>query len=317
MPDIIVSEFMQPSAVDELRRDFDVLYDETLYRRLDELYALGRDARAICIRNETEIRGAFFDAFPNLKAVGRLGVGLDNIDVPACRERGVAVLPATGANEVSVAELAIAGLLMLVRGPAYFATAEVVAGRWPRGTLIGREVSGKTLGIVGFGRIGRLVARRAQGLGMTVTAADPFLPDDHPVWAQTGVTKVPFDRLWEESDAISLHLPFTPDTHAMVNAGVIARFKPGAILVNVARGGVVDEAALAAALRSGHVGGALLDVFATEPLPADNPFHGVPNLILTPHIGATTEEARIRTGHMIADNVRAVLTGRIPETAIV
>ncbi|BAI71130.1 D-3-phosphoglycerate dehydrogenase [Azospirillum sp. B510] len=317
MPDIIISEFMQPSAVDELRRDFDVHYDETLYRRLDELYAMGADARAICIRNETEIRGAFFDAFPNLKAVGRLGVGLDNIDVPACRQRGVAVLPATGANEVSVAELAIAGLMMLVRGTTYFATPDVVAGKWPRGRLIGREVSGRTLGIVGFGRIGRLVARRAQGLDMTVIAADPHVPADDPVWARTGVEKVSFDRLWETADALSLHLPYTPETHDLVNAGVIARLKPGSILVNVARGGIVDEAALAAALKSGHLGGALLDVYATEPLPADNPFHGVPNLILTPHIGATTDEARIRTGHMIADNVRAVLTGSIPDTAII
>lgn len=317
MPDIIISEFMQPSAVEELARDFDVLYDETLYRRLDELYALGKDARAICVRNETEIRGAFFDAFPNLKAVGRLGVGLDNIDVPACRERGVVVLPATGANEVSVAELAIAGLMMLVRGATYFATPQVVAGAWPRGRLIGGEVSGKTLGIVGFGRIGRHVARRAQGLDMKVIAADPYVPDGDPVWKAMGIEKVPFETVWSEADAISLHLPYTPETHNLLSAETIARFKPGAILVNVARGGVVDEAALAQALKDGRLGGALLDVFATEPLPADNPFHGVPNLILTPHIGATTDEARIRTGHMIADNVRAVLTGTIPDTAVV
>lgn len=317
MPDIVISEFMQPSAVEELARDFDVLYDETLYRRLDELYALGKDARAICVRNETEIRGAFFDAFPNLKAVGRLGVGLDNIDVPACKERGIVVLPATGANEVSVAELAIAGLMMLVRGTTYFATPQVVAGAWPRGKLIGGEVSGKTLGIVGFGRIGRHVARRAQGLDMKVIAADPYVPDSDPVWKAMGIEKVPFETIWSGADAISLHLPYTPQTHNLLSAEVIARFKPGAILVNVARGGIVDEAALAQALKEGRLGGALLDVFATEPLPADNPFHGVPNLILTPHIGATTEEARVRTGHMIADNVRAVLTGTIPETAVV
>ncbi len=317
MPDIIISEFMQPSAVDDLRRDFDVLYDETLHKRLDELYALGRDARAICIRDETQIRGAFFDAFPNLKAVGRLGVGLDNIDVPGCRQRGVAVLPATGANEVSVAELTIAGLMMLVRGSTYFATPQVVAGQWPRGRLIGREVSGRTLGIVGFGRIGRHVARRAQGLDMTVIAADPHVADDDPVWARTGVRKVSFDHVWDNADAISLHLPLTPDTRNLVSAEVIARFKPGTILVNVARGGIVDDAALAAALTDGRLGGALLDVYATEPVPADNPFHGVPNLILTPHIGATTEEARSRTGHMTADGVRAVLTGTIPATAIV
>lgn len=317
MPDIIVSEFMQPSAVEELARDFDVLYDETLYRRLDELYALGKDARAICVRNETLIRGDFFDAFPNLKVVGRLGVGLDNIDVPACQARGIAVAPATGANEISVAELAVAALLVLIRGATYFSTPQVVAGQWPRANLIGRELYAKTLGIVGFGRIGRLVARRAQGLGMTVIAADPYVAGTDPVWAEMGVEKVSFDRVWTDADAISLHLPYTPETHNLVGAEAIARFKPGAILVNVARGGILDEAALAQALREGRMGGAHLDVFATEPLPADNVFHGVPNLMLTSHIGATTEEARIRTGHMIADRVRAVLNGTIPEGVIV
>ena len=317
MPDVIISEFMQASAVAELARDFDVHYDETLYRRLDELYAMGKDARAILVRNETIIHGPLFDAFPNLRAVGRLGVGLDNIDIPGCRQRGIVVLPATGANEISVAEVAVAGLLMLFRGPTYFATSQVVAGEWPRGILIGREVAGKTLGILGFGRIGRLVARRVQALGMTVIAADPFIPDNDPVWTEMGIRKVSFETIWEEAEALSLHLPYTPDTRNLISGEIIERLKPGTVLINVARGGVIDESALAKALKEGRLGGALLDVYADEPLGADNPFHGVPNLILTPHIGASTHEARIRTGHMIADRVRAVLNGTIPEEAIV
>lgn len=318
MADIVISEFMHQSAVDDLARDFDVIYDPTLYQRLDELYALGKDARAIVVRNLTEIRGPLFEAFPNLKAVGRNGVGLDNIDVPECRKRGIAVLPAVGANEISVAELAMGGLLTLIRGRAYFASAQVVNGEWPQSQLVGQELYGKTLGILGFGRIGRLVARRASAFDMRVVAYDPGIPADSPIWQETGVASLSFEELCRQADAISLHLPLLDSTRNLLSAEVISGLKPGVILINVARGGIVDEAAVANALREGRMGGALLDVFATEPLTADNPFHGVPNLIATPHLGATTKEARIRTGDMTAAGVRSILKDNvIPAHAII
>jgi (S)-sulfolactate dehydrogenase len=312
MPDIVISEFMDEAAIREELAGFDVLYDPTLVDRPDELAGLLDEARALIVRNRTQVRGPLLEAAPSLQAVGRLGVGLDNIDVDACRARSVAVFPATGANDVAVAEYVIATAMMLLRG-AYGATAEVAAGAWPRNRLMGREISGKRLGLVGFGAIARETARRAAALGMTIAAHDPNVPADHPARRQPwGVVEaLDLPDLLAASDVVSLHVPLTDATRNLVDAPALGLMKPDAILVNAARGGVVDEAALADALRAGRLGAAALDVFADEPLTAATGalFKGLPNLILTPHIAGVTAESNVRVSHVTAQAVRRHLAG--------
>jgi (S)-sulfolactate dehydrogenase len=305
---VVITEFMGEAAVASLARRFDVRYDAQLVERRDELLAGLADADALVVRNRTQVNAELLARAPRLRVVGRLGVGLDNIDVAACQARGIEVIPATGANALAVAEYVICTMMMLLRG-AYLSTADVVGGKWPRLVLgEGRECAGKRLGIVGFGGIGRLVARLAQGLGMKVLAADPAIAAGDPVWRESGVAYRGLDDLLAESDAVTLHLPLTPATRHLISAGRLARMKRGAVLVNTARGGVIDEAALAESLTEGHLAGAALDVFETEPLPAGSPLAGAPNLVLTPHIAGVTRESNARVSSMIAEKVAAART---------
>ena len=311
MAEIVVSEFMDEDAIRDRLAGHDVLYDPTLVDRPDDLKAALAGARALVVRNRTQVRQDLLAAAPRLVAVGRLGVGLDNIDVPACEARGLAVYPAIGANDVSVAEYVIATAMILLRG-AYSATAEVAAGGWPRARLVGgREISGKRLGLVGFGSIAREVARRADALGMTVCAHDPHLPAAHPAWRQPwgSVERIGLDALLACADVVSLHVPLTPETRSLIDANRLDRCRPTCVLINAARGGVVDEAALAAALKAGRLGGAALDVFGEEPLSPGNGavLAGCPNLILTPHVAGVTAEANIRVSRMVAEAIRAHL----------
>ena len=303
MADVVITEFMDAGAVESLRAGFDVHYDPGLHE--DPAGIAGRlgPARALIVRNRTRVDGGLLAAGPRLVAVGRLGVGLDNIDLPACAQRGVSVHPATGANVVAVAEYVIAATLMMLRG-AYRATGRVLAGEWPRNALIGREASGKTLGIVGFGAIGRAVAQRATALGMETAAFDPMLPADDPAWRTLGVRRFDdLDALLGVSDVVTLHVPLAATTRHLVGAREIAAMKRGACIVNTARGGVLDEAATAEALVSGQLGAAALDVFEDEPLPADSPLTGAPNLYLTPHVAGLTEEANTRVGALVASRI--------------
>lgn len=307
MAEIIITEFIDQSAVDDLSADFDVVYDPQLVDQPERLLSLVGEAPALIVRNRTQVRGALLEAATALKVVGRLGVGLDNIDMSTCAARGITVCPATGANNVSVAEYVVTTMTTLLRRPAYSVTEAVLAGAWPRTEAIGREASGKVLGLVGFGAIGRDVARRAAPLGVTVTAHDPLLQADDPAWAMAESKSL--DTLIAESDVISLHVPLTDETHHLLDAAAIARMKLGAIVINAARGGVVDEVAVAEALKEGRLGGGALDVFETEPVTAESGTHltNVPNLILTPHIAGLTDEANLRTSDMTAANVRRVL----------
>jgi (S)-sulfolactate dehydrogenase len=278
--------------------------------RRDVLLGLVADTDGLIVRNRTRVDEELLARAPRLRVVGRLGVGLDNIDVAACRARGIAVIPATGANALAVAEYVIGTTMLLLRG-AYGATAEVASGSWPRAALSnGRETAGKTLGIVGFGGIGRLVARLAQGLGMRVIAFDPLLRPNDPAWTESGVGRRTLEQLLAESDAVTLHVPLLPETRHLIDAGWIAAMRPGAVLINTARGGVVDEPALAAALRAGRLAGASLDVFEHEPLPAGSVLAGVPNLLLTPHIAGVTVESNRRVSELIAEKVIEALKGR-------
>ncbi len=306
MPDIVVTEFMDEAALDALRARHRVHYDPALVDAPEALVPLLAGARALIVRNRTQVRGALLAGAPRLEVVGRLGVGLDNIDVEACRARGIAVCPATGANDLAVAEYVICGVMMLLRG-AYHASAEVAAGGWPRTRLMGRETSGRTLGLVGFGAIARQTARRAAALGMEVVAYDPFLAETDPAFAALGARPLPLDALLACSDAVSLHVPLTVATRGLIGADALARMRPDAVLVNAARGGVVDDAALAAALTEGRLAGAMLDVFEAEPLPGGGPLQGVPNLILTPHIAGVTVESNVRVSAAVAEAVARVL----------
>ena len=321
MPKVIISEFMDEAAIAAELAGLDVVYDPGLVDRPEDLAAAAARADALIVRNRTQVRGALLDAARDLTVVGRLGVGLDNIDLPACRARGIAVYPATGANDGAVAEYVIASALLLLRG-AYGASAAVAAGAWPRNALMGREIAGKRLGLVGFGAIARETARRAAALGMAVAAHDPFVAADDPAWTQTWtqtwtpasgpVERTALDALIAGSDVLSLHVPLTDATRGLIDAAALARMPTGAILINAARGGVVDEAAVARALRSGHLGGAALDVFDREPLDAaaGAVFADVPNLILTPHIAGVTQESNVRVSAVTAQAVRRHLTER-------
>jgi len=307
MTDVVITEFMNTESVEALKAEFDTVYDPELVDKPDVLAGLIADCRALIVRNRTQVRPPLLARMPKLLVVGRLGVGLDNIDMQACADRGIVVQPATGANDVSVSEFVIGGMLALLK-QAFVVTDSVVRGEWPRTKLQGRDAAGRTLGIVGFGAIGRQIAPRAKALGMTVIAYDPYLKDDNPIWNSLGVKPATLDALVAAADVITLHTPLTAETRHLMNAERIARMKRGGILINAARGGVVDEVAVIGALRSGQLGGALLDTFEKEPVTKDNPFAGVPNLILTPHVAGLTEEAQLRTGILISGRVKEVLT---------
>ncbi len=309
MPDIVISEFMDQTAVEELRKDFDVHYNPDLVDSPDELLKLVADARALVVRNRTQVRGNLLEAAKRLQVVGRLGVGLDNIDLEACAAGNIEVCPASGANDDSVAEYVIAMTLVLLRG-AFQASDAVVAGDWPRQASIGREVAGKQMGLIGYGGIARNVAARARAMGMCVAAFDPFLPADHPAWSES--QKLGLDELLASSDVISLHVPLNDATRNLMDVSAIAGLKKGAVVINTARGGVIDEAALVEALKAGALGGAALDVFAREPVNAEagSLFAAVPSLFLTPHIAGVTEEGNVRVSGVTADNVRRVLEQR-------
>ncbi|WP_439579095.1 hydroxyacid dehydrogenase [Elioraea sp.] len=305
---IVISEFMDEDAVARLRARFEITYDPGLVDDPDRLAEAIASVPALIVRNRTQVREALLDAAPKLRVVGRLGVGLDNIDITACAERGVRVIPATGANADAVAEYVIATLLILLRG-AYGATARIVAGEWPRTSLTGREAQARLLGLVGFGDIARRIVPRAKALGMRVAAYDPLV-GEHEL-RRNGAEPMPLDRLVAEADAVSLHVPLTDTTRKLIDARRIGAMRADAVLINTARGGIIDEEALVAALKEGRLGGAALDVFEAEPPEQPERFADVPNLLLTPHIAGVTQESNRRVSLMIAERVAAELD-RIP-----
>jgi len=303
MTDVVVSEFMDEAALSSELSEYDVLYDPKLVDQPDTLKDALSNARAIIVRNRTQVNQKLLDAAPNLKAVGRLGVGLDNIDLDACAARGVAVFPASGANDSSVAEYVITAAMVLLRG-AWLGSDLVAEGHWPRTQMMGREIAGKTLGLIGYGAIARETARRGHDLGMDIIAFDPYLNADSPLWGET--KSVDLETLLSASDVVSLHVPLTDGTRHIINAEALQKMKTGSILINAARGGVVDEVALVTALKQGAIGGAALDVFEQEPLDTEHgaKFKGLKNLVLTPHIAGVTDESNIRVSLVTAQNVR-------------
>jgi (S)-sulfolactate dehydrogenase len=304
---IVITEFMDQRAVAQLGAQHDVLYLPTLVDDAQRLHTEAVLADAVIVRNRTQVRGELLAALTRCTVVGRLGVGLDNIDVPACEARGMQVIPASGANALSVAEYVLGTAMLLLRG-AYQSTPAVAAGQWPRPALSnGREIGGKVLGLIGFGSIGQLTARLAQGLGMTVIAFDAMMDAGHPAFAALGVRCVTLDELVRSADVVSLHVPLVNSTRGLFNAELISAMKAGAVLINTARGGIIDEVALGQALKAGRLGGAAIDVFGVEPLPSAPHFAGCPNLVLTPHVAGVTTESNERVSFLIAEKVLEAL----------
>ena len=255
MTDIVITEFLEPTAVETLERRFKVHWDRELWNKRGELEKLVRDIPALIVRNRTKVDKALLELAPRLKVVGRLGVGLDNIDVAACEARGIEVCSARGANTTSVAEYAIAMAMVLLRKRAYLDTHRLVAGEWPREELgKGAELAGKCLGVVGLGSVGGTSARKAPRAGSGVVASDPSLPPEHENWNLA--EKVSLEALLGGSRRGSVHCPLNTETRGLIGAPSWPRCGAGAMLINSARGGIVDEAACAAALRGGRLGGA-------------------------------------------------------------
>jgi D-3-phosphoglycerate dehydrogenase len=270
-----------------------------------ELIAAIPDFSAIVVRSETKVTSDVLNAASKLRVVGRAGVGVDNVDVETATRRGVIVMNAPGGNTVSTAEHAFSLLLCAARKLPQ-ADAMVRSGKWSRKDLQGVELYNKTLGIIGMGRIGSELSRRAIAFGMRVLAFDPYLAATRARTLQVELVH-DLDDLLPNADFITLHTPLTPETHHLLNAARLSQTKRGVRVINCARGGLIDETALADALRSGHVAGAALDVFEKEPLPADSPLRDAPNLVVTPHLGASTAEAQESVGIEIAQSIRAAL----------
>ncbi len=265
--------------------------------------ALG-EAEGLIVRSGTQVDGPLLDVAQHLEVIGRAGVGVDNIDMRAATRRGVAVINAPGGNTNSTAELAFALLLAAARRVPE-ADRSVREGRWDRKALRGRQLQGNTLGVIGAGRIGTEVARRAHAFGMRILAYDPYLSRERA--ADERIERVELDELLERADFVTVHVPLTEQTRGMIGAAEIARMKPTAILINAARGGIVDERALAVALEQRKLGGAALDVYETEPFPGEHPLREAPNLVMTPHLGAATVEAQREVALEIARRVRDAL----------
>ncbi len=308
---IIVCDPISPKGIALLqeRPEFNVV---VLPNRLTEaeLLPLVADATALIVRSETKITKKIIGAAKVLRVVGRAGVGVDNVDIEAATQHGTVVMNTPGGNTVTTAELSFAMLLSLARKVPQ-AHGSMVAGKWDRKLFQGVELHGKTLGILGMGRIGTEVAKRAIAFGMRVIAYDPYLTEDRA--KAVGAEFAPeVDHVYRQADFITVHMPVTKETKEMLNAAAFAKMKPGVKIVNCARGEIINEADLIAALESKKVAGAALDVYAVEPLPADHPYRKQPNVILTPHLGASTKEAQEKCGIEVAEVITGyLLTGEV------
>ncbi len=309
-PVVLLAEELSPATVEALGPDFEVRRCNGADRA--DLLGAVAGADAILVRSATRVDAEVLAAAPRLKVVARAGVGLDNVDVRAATQNGVMVVNAPTSNIVSAAELAVALMLAAARHVAP-ASASLKSGEWKRNRYTGTELNEKTVGIVGLGRIGVLVAQRLSAFGMRVIAYDPYVQAGRA--AQMGVRLVGLDELLEQSDFMSVHLPKTPETLGLIGDDELARVKPSLVLVNAARGGIVDEHALYVALKEGRVAAAGLDVFASEPC-TDSPLFEFENVVATPHLGASTDEAQEKAGVAVARSVRLALSGELVPDAV-
>jgi D-3-phosphoglycerate dehydrogenase len=309
-PVVLLAEKLAPSAVALLGDDVEIRHVDGTDR--PALLAALADADALLVRSATKVDAEVFGAGTRLKVVARAGVGLDNVDVPAATTRGVMVVNAPTSNIVSAAEHAVALLLATARHiPA--ADASLRSGQWKRSAYTGVELNGKIIGVVGLGKIGQLVAQRLSAFDVRLVAYDPYVAPARA--AQLGIELVSLEELLRRADMISIHLPKTPETLGLIGKEQLALTKPGVLIVNAARGGLVDEDALAEAVRSGHVGGAGIDVYVTEPT-TSSPLFELPQVVVTPHLGASTDEAQDRAGTDVARSVQLALAGEFVPDAV-
>ena len=298
MPKVLISDKMDPQAA-QIFRDRGVEVDVITGKTPEELKAMIGQYDGLAIRSSTKVTKEILDAATNLKVIGRAGIGVDNVDIPYASSKGVVVMNTPFGNSITTAEHAIALMFALARQLPE-ANAQTQAGKWPKNDFMGVEVTGKTLGLIGAGNIGSIVASRALGLKMKVVAFDPFLTPERAV--EMGVEKVDLDTLLARADFITLHTPLTDQTRNILSRDNLAKTKKGVRIINCARGGLIDEVALKDALDSGHVAGAALDVFAVEPA-KDSPLFGTPNFISTPHLGASTSEAQVNVALQVAEQL--------------
>ncbi|WP_188203212.1 hydroxyacid dehydrogenase [Thermococcus camini] len=302
---VLVAAPLHERAIEVLKNaGFEIVYEE--YPDETRLLELVGDVEAIVVRSKPKVTRKVIEAAPKLKVIGRAGVGLDNIDLEAAKERGIKVVNSPGASSRSVAELAVALMFSVARKIA-FADRKMREGIWAKKQAMGIELEGKTIGVVGFGRIGYEVARIAHALGMKVLLYDPYPNEERA--KEVGGTFASLEDLLRESDVVTLHVPLIDATYHLINEERLKLMKPTAILINAARGAVVDTGALVKALQEGWIAGAGLDVFEEEPLPKDHPLTKLDNVVLTPHIGASTVEAQMRAGVQVAEQIVEALKG--------
>ncbi|MCA9016353.1 MAG: hydroxyacid dehydrogenase [Planctomycetaceae bacterium] len=308
MSDILVTENIQGVSMSRLIQELDVEFDAYLWQNRDLLKQKLQDAKALIVRNQTQVNRELLDAAPQLKIIARAGVGLDNVDTDYAHEKGIIVCFTPDANSLSVAELTIGLMLALLRKIPE-ARQDTLTGGWNRLKFTGSELFGKTFGLIGMGRIGSLTATRARAFGMNIIAADPYLAADAPVLRELNGRLVTLDELLAEADVVSCHSPLTPDTRKMLTYAHFSQMKPDAFFINTSRGEVVDESGLIQALLEHKLAGAALDVRETEP-PEQSPLNQMENVILTPHIAAFTVEAQDRVVDSVCEDVRLVLSGK-------
>ncbi|WP_102109099.1 phosphoglycerate dehydrogenase [Oceaniglobus roseus] len=308
-PRVLISDKLSDAAVQIFKdRGIDVTFDPSIGKDKEKLLSVIGEYDGLAIRSATKVTAKVLEAAKNLKVIGRAGIGVDNVEIPAASKKGVIVMNTPFGNSITTAEHAIS-LMMAVARQIPEANASTHAGRWEKSRFMGVELTAKTLGVIGAGNIGSIVIDRAQGLHMKVIAYDPFLSEERA--AQLGVRKVELDELLAKSDFITLHVPLTDKTRNILSAANIAKLKKGVRVINCARGGLVDEAALAEALKSGHVAGAAFDVFAEEPA-TNSPLFNLPNVVVTPHLGAATTEAQENVALQVAEQMSDyLLTGAV------
>jgi D-3-phosphoglycerate dehydrogenase len=310
---ILITDALSPQALELLNAATDTRFDVVESPSQDDLCARVPEYDALIIRSSVKVNSKVLEAATRLKVIGRAGVGLDNVDIQAASRRGVVVMNTPAANTITTAEHAVTLMLSLCRHVPQ-AQASILKGEWKRSKFMGAQLHGKTLGIVGLGRIGMHVAHLAQAFGMKVIGVDPYISE--ATAQERKIALVNLDTLLAQADVITLHTVLTSETRGMINAETIAKMKPGVRLINAARGELVDEAALVAALRSGHIAGAALDTYPQEPLPANSELRSLPNVVLTPHIAASTVEAQDDAGTQVVEQVLGALRGEEYRNAV-
>lgn len=311
MARVLISDPVAQVGVDLLQKHFDVDVKTGLEK--EQLIEIIGDYDALLVRSETKVTADVLEAAKNLKIIGRAGVGVDNIDVPVATQKGIIVVNSPAGNTMAAAELTMAMMLSLARNIPQGHNS-LRAGEWKRSKLVGNELYGKTLGVYGLGKIGTAVAKRAQSFEMDVLGCDPFVSDEYA--GKLGIELVGLDELLERSDYLTLHVPATKDTKGSIGPEMIAKMKPGIRVINVARGGIVDEAAIVKAVEEGHVAGLAFDVYEKEPPPPENPLLSCEKAITTPHLGASTAEAQVNVVIDVAEQVVDVLSGRPARSAV-